>query len=252
MKKNDLEFYDLSADNWWEEDAKIYALYHLNKPRFDFFDRYVPNWQGLKALDVGCGGGFSCEFMANRGVRVSGVDQSVKCIINAQEHAASSGLEIDYEHGFAENLPYSDSTFDVVICVDVLEHVADLQKAISEIYRVLKPQGLLFFDTINRNLKSKLVMIWLLENVLREIPRGIHDWQKFIKPEELTDSLQKNGFTTIEIKGFDLFGEALHRNILAYIHYKKTGSFQAKINNNTSLMYIGKAVKALKTHIPQN
>ncbi len=244
MKKNNLEFYDFSAANWWDEDAKIYALYHLNKPRFDFFDRYVPNWQGLKALDIGCGGGFSCEFMANRGVRVSGIDQSVKCVVKAQEHAASSGLEIDYEQGVAEKLPYSDNTFDIVICVDVLEHVANLQTAISEIYRVLKPHGLFFFDTINRNLKSKLVMIWLLENLLREIPRGIHDWQKFIKPEELTDLMNTNGFTSIEIKGFELFGEFLHSNIFAYIHYKKTGGFKAKINNNTSLMYIGKAVKA--------
>jgi len=241
MKKNDLEFYDLSADNWWQENAKIYALYHLNKPRFDFFDRYVTNWQGLKALDVGCGGGFTCEFMAKRGVSVSGIDQSVKCIIKAQTHAVSSGIEIDYEHGFAENLPYSDNTFDIVICVDVLEHVADRHLAISEIYRVLKPSGLFFFDTINRNFKSKLVMIWLLENILQEIPRGIHDWQKFIKPEELTDLMHKNGFTNIEMKGFDLFGEGFHRNIIAYRHYKNTGGFQAKINHNTSLMYIGTA-----------
>jgi 2-polyprenyl-6-hydroxyphenyl methylase/3-demethylubiquinone-9 3-methyltransferase len=115
MTKNDLEFYDLSADTWWQKDAKIYALYYLNQPRFDFFDNYVTNWQGLKALDIGCGGGFSCEFMANRGVMVSGIDQSVKCIIKAQEHAAISGLEIDYKHGFAEELPYSDNTFDIVI-----------------------------------------------------------------------------------------------------------------------------------------
>lgn len=244
MKKNDLEFYDLSADNWWQSDAKIYALYHLNQPRFDFFDNYVINWQGLKALDVGCGGGFSSEFMANRGVRVSGIDQSLKCIIKAQEHAASSGLEIDYQHGFVEALPYPDNTFDTVICVDVLEHVADLHLAISEISRVLKPQGLFLFDTINRNFKSKLVMIWLLENILQEIPRGIHDWQKFIKPSELTDLMHSNGFTNIEIKGFDLFGEGLHRNIIAYIYYKQTRGFQAKINNNTSVSYIGKAVKA--------
>lgn len=187
---------------------------------------------------------FPALFMAHRGVRVSGIDQSLKCIIKAQDHAAISGLEINYEQGFAEKLPYADNTFDIVTCVDVLAHVADLQKAIAEIHRVLKPQGLFFFDTINKNIKSKLVMIWLLENVLREIPRGIHDWQKFIKPEDLTDSLHKNSFTSIEIKGFDLFGETLHRNIFAYIHYKKTGGFQAKINNNTSLMYIGKAVKA--------
>lgn len=243
MKKNDLEFYDLSADNWWQEDAKIYALYHLNQPRFDFFDRYVRNWQGLKALDVGCGGGFSCEFMAKKGVRVSGIDRSIKCIIKAQAHAAISGLEIDYRQGLAEQLPYSDNTFDVVICVDVLEHIVSLNRVISEIYRILKPQGLFFFDTINRNFKSKVIMIWLLENILREIPRGIHDWQKFIKPEELTSLLNKTGFNSIDVKGFNLFGETLYHNIIAYLYYKQTGSFKAKINTNTSLMYIGKAVK---------
>lgn len=172
--KNNLEFYDLSADSWWQKDAKIYALYHLNKPRFEFFDRYVPHWQGLKALDVGCGGGFTCD-MATRGVRVSGIDQSMKCIVKAQEHAVISRLDIEYVQGFAEELPYADNTFDVVVSVDVLEHVANLDKTISEIFRVLKPRGLFFFDTINKNLKSRIVMIWLLENILREIPHGIHD-----------------------------------------------------------------------------
>lgn len=246
MKKNDLEFYDLSADSWWEEDAKIYALYYLNQPRFEFCDRFVSNWQDLKVLDVGCGGGFTCEFIAKKGAIVSGIDQSAKCIRQADIHAVSSGLEIDYQQGFAESLPYRDRALDVVICVDVLEHIADLSKTVKEIHRVLKPNGLFFFDTINRNLKSKLVMIWLLENILQEIPRGVHDWEKFIKPEELTDLLHKTGFNSVDIKGFDLFGGRLHENILSYIRYKKTGNFKGQINNNTSLMYIGKAVKSDK------
>lgn len=242
MTKNDLKFYDQSADNWWQPTAKIYALYHLNKPRFNFFDRYV-NWQGLRALDVGCGGGFSCEFMANKGVKVSGVDQSLKCIVKAQEHAKHSGLQIDYKCGVAEKLPYEDRSFDVVICVDVLEHVKDVNKVIQEISRVLKPGGFFFFDTINRTFKSKIVMIWLLENVLREIPRGIHNWQMFIKPEELINLLEQQGFSQIEIVGFDLFGETLAKKVRAYFYYKKYGSFQAEITNETSVMYIGKAIK---------
>jgi 2-polyprenyl-6-hydroxyphenyl methylase / 3-demethylubiquinone-9 3-methyltransferase len=246
MKKNDLEFYDVSADNWWQTDAKIYALYHLNQPRFEFFDRYVNNWQGLKALDVGCGGGFSCEFMAKRGVVVSGIDQSVKCIKAAQAHAAMSKLKIDYRYGFAEKLPYEDNTFDIVICVDVLEHVADIQKTLLEINRVLKPEGILFFDTINRNFQSKVVMIWLMENILREIQRGIHDWKKFIKPEELTQLMYQSGFFDIEIKGFDIFGDVLKLNFLNYREYKKNGTIKVKINDNTSIMYIGKAVKTLR------
>lgn len=244
MKKNDLEFYDLSADSWWQKSAKIYALYHLNQPRFDFFDRHVTNWKGLRVLDVGCGGGFSCEFMAKRGATAFGIDQSAKCIKQAQQHAASGGFSIEYQQGFAENLPYQDKTFDVVVCVDVLEHVSDLRQTISEISRVLQPNGLFFFDTINRTVKSQLVMIWLLENLLREIPRGIHDWKKFIKPKELTYLLSNHHFANIEINGFDLFGEGLFDNIFAYMHYKKTGGFQAKITKNTSLMYIGKAIKA--------
>ena len=167
--KNDLEFYDENADNWWDEKSKIYALYHLNKPRFEFFDRHATNWQGLKTLDVGCGGGFSCEFMAERGAIVSGIDQSEKCVQAAKNHAAISGFEINYRQGLAENMPYDDNTFDVVICVDVLEHVADYKQVVSEVHRILKPGGLFFFDTINRTFSSQVVMIGLMENILGDL-----------------------------------------------------------------------------------
>lgn len=241
--KNDLEFYAQSADSWWQPDAKIYALYYLNQPRFTFFDRYVQNWQGLRVLDVGCGGGFSCEFMAHRGVNVSGIDQSSKCILKAQEHASMNGWHIDYRCCVAENLPYEDSSFDVVVCVDVLEHVCELQKVIQEIYRVLKPGGFFFFDTINRTFHSKLVMIWLLENILKEIPRGVHDWQMFIQPEELQKLLEKQGFFNIEIAGFDLFGKTFIDNLSAYFYYKRFRQFRVQLTKETSVMYIGKAVK---------
>jgi 2-polyprenyl-6-hydroxyphenyl methylase / 3-demethylubiquinone-9 3-methyltransferase len=243
MKKNNLEFYDRNANQWWNADAKIYALYHLNSPRFEFFDRYVKNWQGLSVLDVGCGGGFSCEFMAARGVNVSGIDQSQKCIDAAMQHAYNSGLEIDYRCGVAEQLPYADQSFDIVVCVDVLEHVEDVKQVISEVSRILKPNGLFFFDTINRNFKSRLVMIWLMENLLGEIERGVHDWNKFITPVEVTELLKQYDFAQIEIKGFDLFGEALRFNLANYIQYKKTGTFEITINEDTSINYIGKAVK---------
>ena len=243
MKKNDLEFYDLYAEKWWNPNEKVYALYHINRPRFEFFDRYISNWQGLKALDVGCGGGFSCEFMAARGVSVSGIDQSAKCIQAAREHAAVNGFEIDYQQAVAEKIPYSDRTFDVVVCVDVLEHVENVKQVISEVYRVLKPNGLFFFDTINRNFKSKLVMIWLLENIFVQINRGVHDWDKFIKPEELTDWLYASDFKNVDIKGFDIFGEVLKLNWFYYKDFWKNKSLPVKINDDTSIMYIGKALK---------
>ena len=241
--RNDLQFYDQSAGQWWHPNAKIYALHHLNPLRFEYFDRHIANWQGLKVLDVGCGGGFSCEFMAARGTQVFGIDQSQKCIAIAQAHAACNGFEIDYQTGFAECLPYTTNYFDIVICVDVLEHVGDLKQTVAEIYRVLKPGGVFCFDTINRTFKSQLIMIWLLEEIIQEIPRGIHDWKKFIRPEELTSLMQHNGFMNVEVKGFNLFGNTVLNYLTAYWRYKKTGGFSVSINDNTSVMYIGKAQK---------
>ena len=245
MKKNDLEFYDVNAANWWDQDAKIYALHYLNKPRFEFFDRYVSDWQGLKVLDVGCGGGFSCEFMAARDVVVSGLDQSQKCIDAAQKHAIASGFNIDYRCGVGEQMPYADNTFDLALCVDVLEHVADVQQVLVEVFRILKPGGVFFFDTINRNLKSKFAMIWLMENLLGEIQKGVHDWNKFITPQDLTAWLNQTGFGQVEINGFDVFGDALRLNFKTYFVYKKTGKVSVKINNDTSINYIGKAIKVV-------
>ncbi|MDJ0715400.1 MAG: bifunctional 2-polyprenyl-6-hydroxyphenol methylase/3-demethylubiquinol 3-O-methyltransferase UbiG [Prochloraceae cyanobacterium] len=242
-KRNDLEFYDRVADQWWDDRAKIYALHHLNLPRFQYFDRYITNWDGLKVLDVGCGGGFTCEFLAARGAIVSGIDQSQNCIAKAREHAQKNSLTIEYKNSESENLPYEDSSFDAVICVDVLEHVSDLKQSILEIDRVLKPGGFFGFDTINRTFKSKLIMIWLLEDILRQIPQGIHDWEKFIKPEELTQLLQENNLGKIDIKGFNIFGESLLDNISTYFYYQKTKGFQININNDLSVMYIGKAEK---------
>jgi 2-polyprenyl-6-hydroxyphenyl methylase/3-demethylubiquinone-9 3-methyltransferase len=242
-KKNDLEFYDRNAENWWNEEAKIYALYHLNQPRFEFFDRHISSWTGLNVLDVGCGGGFSCEFVAARGAIVSGLDQSQKCITAAQIHAQKSGFEIDYRCGVAESMPYADHTFDVVISVDVLEHVESVPDVLAEVHRILKPNGIFFFDTINRNFKSRLVMIWLMENILGEIQKGVHDWNKFITPEELTELLENNNFRDIDIKGFDLFSEALKLNLASYLEYRKTGIPKIMINDDTSINYIGKAVK---------
>jgi 2-polyprenyl-6-hydroxyphenyl methylase / 3-demethylubiquinone-9 3-methyltransferase len=239
-KRNDLELYDRVAEQWWDEQGKFYILQRLNVPRFQYFDRFIPNWQGLKVLDVGCAGGFSCEFMASRGAIVYGIDQSQNCINKAKEHSAQVGLTIDYQYGVAENIPYEDNSFDALICVDVLEHVSDLHKTISEIYRVLKPGGFFGFDTINKNWKSKLIMMNILEDILQE---GIHDWEKFIKPEELTVLLKATGFDGIEFKGFDVFGENLLAKAFSYFYYKNTRTLKVSINNDLSVMYIGKAQK---------
>jgi len=242
-KRNDLEFYNRVADRWWDEKAIIFALSHLNLPRFEYFDRFINDWQNLKVLDVGCGGGFTCEFLAKRNVLVSGIDRSENCILEAKKHARENNLAIDYQHGFSEKMPYGDDYFDAVICVDVLEHVTDLKQTIAEIYRVLKPGGFLGFDTINRTFKSRLITIWLLEDILEKIPRGIHDWNKFIQPAELRAMMKETGFSNIEMAGFNIFGRNLLDNLESYFYYQKTGKFKISIDRDTSVMYIGKAIK---------
>lgn len=242
--KNNLSFYDRWAAEWWQPETQVYALSYLNPPRFAYFDRHIPHWQGLRVLDVGCGGGFTCEFLAQRGAIVTGVDQSLACIQAAQAHAQAEGLAIAYHATPAEHLPFAPASFDVVTCVDVLEHVADRHQTLQSIHRVLKPGGTFCFDTVNRTLKSRLIMIWLLEDLLHEIPRGIHDWQRFIQPEELTQALRSLGFQHLDLTGFNLFGSTLPEHIQAYLDYRRTGQFNVRLNADTAIMYIGKAVKS--------
>ncbi|MDX2229038.1 MAG: bifunctional 2-polyprenyl-6-hydroxyphenol methylase/3-demethylubiquinol 3-O-methyltransferase UbiG [Leptolyngbyaceae cyanobacterium bins.349] len=242
-QRNNLGYYDRWATEWWSQSAKVYALNYLNEPRFEYFDRHIANWQGLNVLDVGCGGGFTCEFLAKRGAMVTGVDQSIACIHAAKDHAVEHELAIAYHPAHSECLPFADETFDVVTCVDVLEHVENLHQTLQEIHRVLKPGGTFCFDTVNRTMKSKLIMIWLLEDLLKEIPPGIHDWRKFIQPQELTHRLRSLNFQAIDLIGFNLFGSTLIEHIQAYRDYRRTRKFDVRLNADTSIMYIGKAEK---------
>lgn len=202
---NDLSLYDRA--DWWNPADGFHLLNHLNPGRFKFFDRFVPNWAGLRVLDIGCGGGFTCEFLARRGAMVSGMDLSEASLAQARAHALLDGLEIEYTQGHAEHLPYADGQFDAVICLDVLEHIPNWEGAVAEVARVLAPGGRFFFDTINRNLLSRVVMITILENLLRLIPRGTHDHRLFIKPAELRRALSSVGLaieaTTGMVVGWD-------------------------------------------------
>lgn len=241
MERNNLAFYDQQAVQWWSETATIFPLSKLNPLRFEYFDRFIPNWQGLRVLDVGCGGGYTCEFLAQRGARVTGMDQSAACIEVAKSHAEEMGLTIDYHVGLGETLPLEDDSFDVVVCVDVLEHVQSVAATVTEISRVMQPGGLFCFDTINRTWQSRWLMIWLLEDVLRQIPRGIHDWHQFVPPEELHHLLTQAEFSQVTLQGFDLFGRTPLAQISNLIHFLKTGGFQVQFDHNTEVMYIGTA-----------
>jgi 2-polyprenyl-6-hydroxyphenyl methylase/3-demethylubiquinone-9 3-methyltransferase len=176
------EFNKLSE--WWDPRGKHKGLHLLNQVRFEYFKKNSGDLEGKKVLDVGCGGGLLSEEFARAGAQVFGIDLSLSSIAIAKAHAEASGLKIDYRVSAAEAIGYRDEYFDIVVCADILEHVDDLPKTISECSRVLRRDGRLFFLTENKNLLSKIIMIHLLER-LGMIPKGAHDYKKFIRPEDL-------------------------------------------------------------------
>ncbi|MEL6608484.1 MAG: bifunctional 2-polyprenyl-6-hydroxyphenol methylase/3-demethylubiquinol 3-O-methyltransferase UbiG [Pseudomonadota bacterium] len=199
--RNDLELYDRVASNWWSDDVRwIRTLKNMVPGRLSHFDTLV-DWQGADVLDLGCAGGFMAEALADRGARVTGIDPAADAITAARAHAAQGGLEISYDVGVGEALPYADASFDHVVCVDVLEHVQDLAQVCREIARVLRPGGHLLFDTINRNPIARLAVITAAEDILRLLPKGTHDPAMFIKPSELRGHLTAAGLTPGPITG---------------------------------------------------
>jgi len=193
--RNNLDIYDDVAADWWSDDVRwIRTLKNLVPGRLGWFEKHV-DWSGMRVLDVGCAGGFMTEAIAAKGATVTGIDPAREAIAAAKAHAEGTDLAVTYDAGVGEDLPYDDRRFDAVVCVDVLEHVDDVQKVIHEIARVLKPDGLFLFDTINRNLIARLATITVAEDLLRLLPRGTHDPAKYIRPKELCTMLRNAGLS---------------------------------------------------------
>jgi 2-polyprenyl-6-hydroxyphenyl methylase/3-demethylubiquinone-9 3-methyltransferase len=205
----DNDLYDRLGRSWWDEGNPLNVLHGSITPgRFAYFRDVLAHQlngqvSGLRALDIGCGGGFLAEEFARLGYEVVGVDPSTVSIETARSHAASSSLSIDYRVGSGEQLPVEDSTFDLVYCCDVLEHVSDLDRVVSETARVMKPGALYLFDTINRTLTSKFLAIKVMQEwpLTRIFDAPIHDWRMFIKPAELTGALERHGLHVGEMVG---------------------------------------------------
>ena len=192
----DPALYDSAAPDWWSGQVRwLRTLQNLVPARLTEFDPVVGSWRGRRVLDLGCAGGFMAEALAARGAVVTGLDPATAAVKAGRARSRMTGSRIDYLVGMGEQLPLKDAAFDVVVCVDVLEHVRDLAAVIAEIRRVLRPGGLFLFDTINRNPLSALAVVTIAEQVLRLLPPGTHQPEGFIRPGELRGLLRGQGFT---------------------------------------------------------
>ncbi len=197
----DNELYDRLSDTWWGDEGTLSMLRTaLNPARFPWLRRTLTETvgrdpRGLRAVDVGCGGGLLAEEFARLGGQVTGVDPSSRSLETAREHAAAEGLQIDYCEGKGEQLPFADGAFACAYCCDVLEHVDDVCATVAEIARVLEPGGVFLYDTINRTPRSWLVLIKLMQDwdATRCMEPNLHDWSMFIKPAELRAHLVSAG-----------------------------------------------------------
>lgn len=202
------EIYETKGHGWWADDAAFgfsSLRLCLNPVRYGYFKRKMSQLQlpGKTVLDVGCGGGYLAEAFAGDGFMVTGVDPAARSIEAAQKHASEKGLTIDYCVGRGEALPFPDGCFDVVACCDVLEHVDDLDKTVSEVARMLKPGGVFFYETVNRTWLSKLVLIkiWQDWRITRLCDPNTHVWERFIKPAELDELMRSHCLINQERKG---------------------------------------------------
>jgi len=205
--------FEAMAAEWWDPNGKFKPLHMLNPCRLDYitsqiaaeFDRDLKGpapFDGLRILDIGCGGGLLSEPMARLGAEVVGADAAEQNIPVAQVHAEQSGLTIDYRHTTAEDMAAAGEQFDAVLNMEVVEHVADPLSYLIACHDLLKPGGLHICSTINRNPKSFMMAIVGAEHVMRWLPKGTHEWSKFITPDELFDLMRKAGLDPIDRKGF--------------------------------------------------
>jgi 2-polyprenyl-6-hydroxyphenyl methylase/3-demethylubiquinone-9 3-methyltransferase len=204
--------FERMAAEWWDPHGKFKPLHQMNPVRLEYIVRQISGrfgrdprgnqpFAGLRLLDIGCGGGLLSEPMARLGAEVVGADAAARNIPVAQVHAQASGLSIDYRHATAEMVAETGERFDVVLNMEVIEHVADPPAYLRAIHRLLAPGGLHVCSTLNRNAKSYLMAIIGAEQVMRWLPRGTHDWRKFLTPDELFDLLRKAGLRPVDRMG---------------------------------------------------
>jgi 2-polyprenyl-6-hydroxyphenyl methylase / 3-demethylubiquinone-9 3-methyltransferase len=210
------------AHRWWDPASEFRPLHEINPLRLNWINSYQP-LAGKTVLDIGCGGGILSESMAKRGAKVKGIDLSEKALKVAELHSLESGVAVDYELIAAEDLAAREpGAYDVVTCMEMLEHVPDPNAIVQACAALVKPGGHLFFSTLNRNPKSYLFAVIGAEYVLRLLPKGTHDYAKFITPAELAHWTRTAGLVIDSLKG------------MSYNPFTKVYS----LNQDTSVNYL--------------
>lgn len=194
------KFSDL-AHRWWDPNSEFKPLHDINPLRLNWIDQTI-GLNGKKVIDIGCGGGILSESMAARGAVVTGIDLSDKALSVARLHLLETGAKVDYQHIAAESMATEHpATFDVVTCLEMLEHVPDPQQTVAACAQLVKPGGDVFLSTLNRNPKAYLFAIIGAEYILNMLPKGTHDYAKFIKPAELVRMTRNTGLDLVSMIG---------------------------------------------------
>ncbi|KQS64414.1 3-demethylubiquinone-9 3-methyltransferase [Rhizobium sp. Leaf371] len=212
IDQSEVDRFSALAAEWWNPHGKFKPLHKFNPVRLSYIrDRAAETFgrdpkaprslEGLRVLDIGCGGGLLSEPMARMGADVVGADASEKNIRIAETHAAGSGVSVDYRAVTAEALAAAGETFDIVLNMEVVEHVSDVDFFLSTCASMVRPGGLMVVATINRTMKAAALAIFAAENVLRWLPRGTHQYEKLVRPEEIEKPLSASGLTITERTG---------------------------------------------------
>jgi len=236
--KKEIKLFNRLSSNWWNEHGEMSILHSMSEARMNYIRNIVIKYfsiksnslkvlKGLKILDVGCGGGISSEPFARMGAKVTGIDLSSELIRVAKQHSRKMNLNIEYLHRNIKTIVDENKKYDVVVALELLEHVNNLSNFCELLGRCVHSKGLIILSTINKTALSHLLVIKLAEDVFNKLPRGTHNFKKFIKPEDLSEIFKRSGFEIKNLKGISWF--PLNRWVLT---------------NNTSVNYICSFVRS--------
>lgn len=231
IDKEEIEKFAAMADEWWDESGKFKPLHIFNPVRIKYIKEIVCKhfgiektsspFEGLELLDVGCGGGLISEPMCRLGANVTAIDASEKNIKIASVHSEKMNLDINYKFASVEELAQKKKKYDVILSLEVLEHVNNVEEFIEKCTSLLAPSGIIFFATLNKTIKSYMAAIVGAEYILRWLPKGTHDWKKFMRPSQISNILSHNQVTVENVQGisYNPFANSWHLSNDTSINY---------------------------------